>query len=174
MIKICVIPGSRADYGILKFLMRAIKRSSTLKLQLLVTGMHLSKLYGYTYKEIEEDGFKINIKIPSLSRDNDSLGVSKSVSKGILGFAEAYKKIKPDIVLALGDRYEIFAALIPTLFNYIPIIHIHGGEITDGSMDNATRNAGDMIDSLSLKYNRQRQAIITKELIEIISGAEAL
>ena len=115
--KICVITGTRAEYGLLRKLMLGIKENKKLRLSTIVTGMHLSKKFGLTYKEIIKDGFKINKKINlNLSSDTTN-GIIKSINKGTIGFANAYKRLKPDIILVLGDRYEIFAAVIAACFS---------------------------------------------------------
>jgi len=139
--KICVITGTRAEYGLLRKLMLGIKENKKLRLSTIVTGMHLSKKFGLTYKEIIKDGFKINKKINlNLSSDTTN-GIIKSINKGTIGFANAYKRLKPDIILVLGDRYEIFAAVIAACFSKIPVAHLHGGETTEGSIDEALRHS---------------------------------
>ena len=139
--KVCVITGTRAEYGLLKRLMFEIRKNKKLRLNTIVTGMHLSKKFGLTYKEIIKDGFKINKKINLNLRSDATDGIIKSINKGSLGFVKAYKKLKPDIILVLGDRYEIFAAVIAACFSKIPIAHLHGGEITEGSIDEALRHS---------------------------------
>ena len=139
--KICVITGTRAEYGLLRRLMFEIKKNKKFQLNTIVTGMHLSSKFGLTYKEIIKDGFKINKKINlNLNSDTPS-GIIKSINKGSLGFAKAYKKLKPDIILVLGDRFEIFAAAIAACFSKIPIAHLHGGETTEGSIDESLRHS---------------------------------
>jgi len=108
--KICVITGTRAEYGQLRWLMEGIQNSSELDLQVCVTGMHLSPEFGLTYREIETDGFPIDCKVEMLLSSDTSVGVSKSMGLGLIGFADAFHSLKPDLVLILGDRYEIFAA----------------------------------------------------------------
>ena len=139
--KICVITGSRAEYGILKNLIFEIKKSKKLKLQLLATGMHLSARHGLTYKEIIQDGIKINKKIKILSDSDTSKAISNSISIGIKKFAQAYNLIKPDLVLILGDRFEIFSGAIAAMSARLPIGHIHGGETTEGAIDEAIRHS---------------------------------
>ena len=141
MKKICVITGSRADYGLLSRVMRLIKEDVDLQLQVIVTNMHLSVEHGETYKEIEADGFVIDKKIPILSSSDTANAVTKSVGTGIIGFADAHEELQPDMVMVLGDRYEILAAVSAALFFKIPVIHLHGGEITEGAYDNAIRHA---------------------------------
>jgi GDP/UDP-N,N'-diacetylbacillosamine 2-epimerase (hydrolysing) len=139
--KICIITGSRAEYGLLSFLMKEINGSHKLTLQIIATGSHLSSEFGLTYKNIEEDGFVINEKIEMLVSSDTSIGVSKSVGLGIIGFADVFEKLKPDIVVILGDRFEIFAAAQAALIARIPLAHLHGGETTEGAIDEAFRHS---------------------------------
>ena len=141
MKKICVITGSRAEYGLLSRVMKLIRDDSDLLLQIIATNMHLSDKYGDTYKEIETDGFNIDRKIPILSSFDTKNSTSKSVGTAIMGFADSYEDLKPDIIMVLGDRYEIFSAVSAAVLYKIPVIHIHGGEITEGSYDNTFRHA---------------------------------
>ncbi len=137
--KICVVTGSRAEYGLLYWLIKEIETVNDLKLQLIVTGMHLSPNFGLTYKIIEED-FKIDKKIDMNLYSDNSIGISKSMGIAQTSLVKAYKKLKPDIVVVLGDRYEIFSAASAAMISNIPIAHIHGGEITEGSWDNSIRH----------------------------------
>ncbi|MGA0082516.1 MAG: UDP-N-acetylglucosamine 2-epimerase [Candidatus Nanopelagicales bacterium] len=139
--KICVITGSRAEYGLLRWVMQGIKDHPDLTLQLIVTGMHLSEDFGMTVDEIENDGFAINDKIEILSYTDSSLGISQSMADALLGFAEAFHRLKPDLVLLLGDRFEIFSAATSAHVARIPIAHIHGGESTEGVIDEAFRHS---------------------------------
>jgi len=139
--KICVITGSRAEYGLLRWVMQGIKDHPDLTLQLIVTGMHLSKDFGMTVDEIENDGFAINDKIEILSYTDNSLGISQSMADALLGFAEAFHRLKPDLVLVLGDRYEVFSAATSAHIARIPIAHIHGGESSEGTIDEAFRHS---------------------------------
>jgi len=141
MRKICVVTGSRAEYGLLSGLMAAIKADKDLKLQVIATNMHLSPEFGLTYREIEKDGFTINKKVEMLLSSDTSNGTTKSVGLGVIGFADAYEDLKPDIIVVLGDRYEILAAVSAALFYKIPVAHIHGGEITEGAYDDCIRHA---------------------------------
>lgn len=140
MKKICVVTGTRAEYGLLYWLIKAIEQDDELELQLVVTGMHLSSEFGLTYKEIEKE-FKIDKKIEILLNDDTPVGISKSIGLALAGFAEAYEKLKPDIVVVLGDRYEIFAAASAATVARIPIAHLHGGESTEGAFDEAFRHS---------------------------------
>ena len=142
MRKLCVVTGTRAEYGLLSRLMRMIKDSDQTQLQIIATNMHLSPKYGNTYQEIEKDGFTIDKKIPILEEGKDDANATlKSMAKALAGFADAYDELKPDIVVVLGDRYEILAAATAALIERIPIAHIHGGEITEGAYDDAIRHS---------------------------------
>ncbi len=138
--KICVITGTRAEYGLLYWLMKEIEEDSNLELQLIVTGMHLSPEFGLTYKEIEKD-FKIDKKIEMLLSSDTAIGVSKSMGLAQISFAEAYEELKPDILVVLGDRYEIFSAVASAMIARIPIAHLHGGETTEGAFDESIRHS---------------------------------
>lgn len=138
--KICVITGTRAEYGLLYWLMKEIEQDESLELQLIVTGMHLSSEFGLTYKEIEKD-FKIDKKIEMLLSSDTSIGISKSMGLAQISFGEAYNELKPDMVLVLGDRYEIFSAVSSAMIARIPIAHLHGGESTEGAIDEAIRHS---------------------------------
>ena len=137
MIKICVVTGSRAEYGLLSRLMQMIQEDSGLKLQVIATNMHLSPEFGLTYQEIEKDGFFINKKVEMLLSSDTANGTAKSVGLATIGFADAYEDLKPDLLLVLGDRYEILSAVTTALFYKIPVAHLHGGEITEGAYDDA-------------------------------------
>lgn len=143
MRKICVVTGTRAEYGLLSRLMRMIKDSRNTQLQVIATNMHLSPKYGNTFQEIEEDGFTIDYKIPIIDDNDEDNAVStvKSMAKALSGFADAYNSLKPDLVVVLGDRYEILAATEAALIERIPIAHIHGGEVTEGAFDDAIRHS---------------------------------
>ena len=139
--KVCVITGCRADYGILKKLIGKIRQHPKLKLQLIATGTHLSKKYGYTVSEIYQDGFKLDKTIKIISKKNNSLNLLNSSSKALRGYANSFKELKPDLVLLLGDRYEIFCAAYASVIFGIPIAHLHGGEITQNSYDDFFRHS---------------------------------
>ena len=139
--KICVVTGTRAEYGLLYWLMKEIHADPDLELQLIVTGMHLSPEFGLTYKEIEKDGFFIDKKIEMLLSSDTSIGISKSMGMAQISFAEAYDELKPDIIVVLGDRYEIFSAATAAMIARLPIAHIHGGETTEGAFDEAIRHS---------------------------------
>ena len=139
--KICVVTGSRAEYGILKNLIFEIKKSKKLKLQLLVTGMHLTAQHGLTYKEIIQDGLKITKKLKISSNFDTSTAISTAISNGVKKFSKTFYSIKPDLVLILGDRFEVFSAAIAAMSERLPIGHIHGGETTEGAIDEAMRHS---------------------------------
>ena len=141
MKKICVISGSRAEYGLLRPLMKAIQGSSKLKLQLIVTGMHLSPEFGLTYKKIEKNNFHIDKKIEMVVSADTPSAIAKSTGLGVIGFADAFSELQPDMLLLLGDRYEILAASFSGMVARIPIAHIHGGETTQGAFDESIRHA---------------------------------
>jgi len=138
--KICVVTGTRAEYGLLFWLMKEIEADSNLELQIIVTGMHLSPEFGLTYKEIEKD-FTITKKIEMLLSSDTSIGISKSMGLAQISFAEAYEELKPDIVVVLGDRYEIFSTVSAAMIARIPIAHLHGGETTEGAFDESIRHS---------------------------------
>lgn len=138
--KLCVVTGTRAEYGLLYWLMKEIQSDSALELQLIVTGMHLSPEFGLTYREIEKE-FRINKKIEILLSSDTPVSISKSMGLAQIGFAEAYDELKPDLIILLGDRYEIFAAASAAMIARIPIAHLHGGETTEGAFDEAMRHS---------------------------------
>ncbi|WP_460241834.1 UDP-N-acetylglucosamine 2-epimerase [Aurantivibrio infirmus] len=139
--KLCVVTGTRSEYGLLKGLMERIQSSPKFELQLVVTAMHLSPEFGLTYKEIEKDGFIINEKIEMLLSGDTAVSVTKSVGLGVIGFADAYQRLQPDLLVILGDRFEALAAAQAAMLARIPIAHIHGGEITEGAIDESIRHS---------------------------------
>lgn len=141
MKKICIVTGTRAEYGLLMPLLEQIKQAEDLELQLLVTGMHLSPEFGLTYKLIEADGYTINEKVDILLSSDTPVGISKSMGLGMIGFAESFDRLQPDMVVLLGDRYETFVAATAASVARIPIAHLHGGETTEGAFDEAFRHA---------------------------------
>lgn len=138
--KICVVTGSRAEYGLLYPLLKKIEACSDLQLSLIVCGAHLSQDFGYTYSEIEQDGFVADQKIDDFLPSDTATGVAKSIARGIDRFAEAFTAEKPDMVVLLGDRYEILAAGIAAMIACLPIAHIGGGQLTEGAIDDAMRH----------------------------------
>ena len=143
MRNVCVITGTRAEYGLLSRLMRMIKDSQETRLQVIVTNMHLSSKFGNTYQEIEKDGFTIDCKVPIIDENgsNDSFSTVLEMSRGLKGYAEAYQQLHPDILLILGDRYEMLVAATAALIMRIPIAHISGGAISEGAFDDAIRHS---------------------------------
>ena len=143
MRKICVVTGTRAEYGLMSRLIRMINDSDTTKLQLIATNMHLSSRYGNTYKEILADGINIDKQVPIIDEraGDNATETLFSMSRALQGFAKAYAELQPDMVLLLGDRYEILAAATAAMIERIPIAHIHGGEITEGAYDDAIRHS---------------------------------
>ena len=139
--KVCVVTGTRAEYGLLKRLIRELKNNNKLELQLVVTGMHLSPEFGNTVIDIVEDGHKFDKMIEVLLSSDSPVGISKSIGLGVIGFADALEELKPDILVLLGDRYEILAAATAAMVARIPIAHIHGGETTEGLIDEAIRHS---------------------------------
>lgn len=139
--KICVITGTRAEYGLLRWVMQGIKDDPELTLQIIATGMHLSPEFGLTYREIEKDGFQIDRKVEMLTSSDTSVGIAKSMGLGLIGFADALNELQPDLIVVLGDRFEIFAAVAAALVARIPVAHLHGGETTEGAFDEALRHS---------------------------------
>ena len=141
MRKICFVTGSRAEYGLLSGLMKAVKNDPELQLQIIATNMHLSPEFGLTYREIEKDGFTINKKVEMLLSSDTAVGTTKSVGLGMISFADVFEDLNPDLIVILGDRYEMVGVVAAALFHKIPIAHIHGGEITEGAYDDCVRHA---------------------------------
>jgi|TARA_Y100000031_G_scaffold91817_1_gene100857 GDP/UDP-N,N'-diacetylbacillosamine 2-epimerase (hydrolysing) len=139
--KICVVTGSRAEFGLLTPLMEEFRHDIDILLQLIVTGMHLSSDYGSTYKEIEKENFEINEKIDISLTSDTAVGISKSTGLSIEGFARAYERLKPDIVVLLGDRFEILGAACAACICKVPIAHVNGGEVTRGAFDDCFRHS---------------------------------
>ncbi|MDR1481060.1 MAG: UDP-N-acetylglucosamine 2-epimerase [Synergistaceae bacterium] len=141
MKKICVVTGTRAEYGILYWLLKELSGRKDVKLQIVATGAHLSPEFGLTYRIIEEDGFTIDAKVEMLLSADTASGVTKSAGLALIGFSDAYERLRPDLVIVLGDRYEILAAAIAAYFAGIPTAHIGGGETTEGAIDEAIRHS---------------------------------
>lgn len=141
MRKVCVITGTRAEYGQLRWVMEGIRETPGLELQLIATGMHLSPEFGLTYREIESDGFRIDRKVEMLLGSDSATALAKSMGLGMIGFADALQQLQPDLVLVLGDRFEIFSAVAAAMVARIPVAHLHGGETTEGVFDEAIRHS---------------------------------
>ena len=139
--KICFVTGNRAEYGLLRFLMALVKMDPDLVLQIVVTGMHLSAEFGHTYSSIEEDGFLIDRKLEILLSSDSEVGITKSMGLGLIGFADIFSELHPDLIVVLGDRFEILSAAMAALLSRIPVAHLHGGEATEGLIDEAIRHS---------------------------------
>lgn len=159
--KICVITGSRAEYGLLYWLLKEIQADTELELQLIATGMHLSPEFGLTWQQIAADGFNIDRKVEMLLSSDTPVGISKAMGLGLIGFADALAELNPDIAVILGDRFEIFAAAQAAMNLRIPLAHIHGGELTEGAVDDAIRHALTKLSHLHFTANEiYRQRVI--------------
>jgi len=157
--KVCVVTGTRAEYGLLYPILKKIQNSSVLELQLIATTMHLSSEFGNTYKQLEEDGFKINEKIENLLSSDTKSAVAKSTGLATILLSDAFERLQPDVVLILGDRFETHAAATTAMLMNIPIAHIHGGEITEGAVDEQMRHSITKMSYLhftSTEHYRQR------------------
>ena len=141
MKRIGIMTGTRAEYGLLKPLMQEINKDNDLELYLIVSGMHLSPEFGMTYQEIEEDGFEINAKVEMLLSSDSPAGISKSIGLGVIGFADEFQRADLDMLILLGDRYEALSAAICAMVMRIPIAHLHGGELTEGAIDEGIRHS---------------------------------
>ncbi|MEK5334324.1 UDP-N-acetylglucosamine 2-epimerase [Lysinibacillus sp. FSL W8-0992] len=151
--KICIVTGTRAEYGLLTNLMKQIQGEEGFQLQLVVTGMHLSPEFGSTYKQIELDGFRIDEKVEMLLSSDTASGVVKSMGLAMIGFADVFERLMPDLIVVLGDRFEILAVAQTALVMNIPIAHISGGEITEGAIDDSIRHAITKLSSLHFPAN---------------------
>lgn len=141
MKKVCIITGTRAEYGLLKPVIDRIHLNDHLDLQIITTGMHLSPEFGLTYKEIEQDGYRIDEKIEILLSSDTSIGITKTMGLAMISFSECFSRLKPDIIIVLGDRFEIFSAVSAAMIARIPVAHLHGGEATEGVIDEAIRHS---------------------------------
>ena len=155
--RICVVTGSRADYGLLYPVMKALQAAEDFQLQLVVTGMHLSPEFGLTYHQIEADGFAIDARVDLLVSSDSAVANSKSVGLGLIGFADTFTRLQPDLVLLLGDRYEIFSAAQAALFARIPLAHIAGGDTTEGAYDEAIRHSISKMAHIHLVTNSEAE-----------------
>jgi GDP/UDP-N,N'-diacetylbacillosamine 2-epimerase (hydrolysing) len=139
--RVCVVTTSRADYGLLRGLMTAIRDDPEMELQVVATGMHLAPEFGLTYREIEGDGLRIDRKVDMLLSADSDCAVTKSIGLGLIAFSETYVGLRPDVVVLLGDRFELLSAAIAALIEKIPIAHLHGGETSQGAVDEAVRHS---------------------------------
>lgn len=141
MRRVCVVTGSRADYGLLRWLMQDVADDPGLVLQVVATGSHLSPAFGLTRREIEADGFVLNAAVDLAQEGDSRLAVAQATGRAVVGIAEALERLAPDLVVLLGDRFEIFAAAQAAYLLQVPIAHLHGGELTEGALDDALRHA---------------------------------
>ena len=141
MKNICVVTGTRAEFGLLRQLMELLENSIEFNLQIVATGTHLSTEFGFTIEEVSSTGFTITKQVEMLLSSDTPTGITKSLGLGVIGFADALNDLNPDLLIILGDRYEGIAAALAGLISRIPIAHIHGGEITEGSIDDAIRHS---------------------------------
>jgi UDP-N-acetylglucosamine 2-epimerase (non-hydrolysing)/GDP/UDP-N,N'-diacetylbacillosamine 2-epimerase (hydrolysing) len=139
--KICFVTGSRADFGLLVWPMRAVQQTPGLKLQLIATGMHLSPEFGYTIDHVRDEGFSVDETIETLLSSDSGVGIAKAVGLGVIGFADAFARLQPDLVVVLGDRYETFAAAQAAMYMRLPMAHLFGGDVTEGAIDESIRHA---------------------------------
>lgn len=161
MTKICVVTATRAEYGLLRPLMNLIEASDQFRLQVLVTGAHLSPEFGLTYQNIEKDGFEITEKVSMLLSSDTDNAIVKSMGLGMIGYADAFSRIEPHAIVLLGDRYEMLAVAAAASIYKIPIIHLHGGEITEGAYDDAIRHAISKLSHLHFtSTERYRERVI--------------
>ncbi len=176
--KICVVTGTRAEYGLLSGIIKKIQDDVDLQLQLLVTGSHLSPEFGMTSNEIERDGYHIDEKVEMLLSGDSAVSIVKSLGLGTIGYAEAYDRLKPDMVLLLGDRYEILGASQAAMLMSIPIAHIHGGEITEGAFDDSIRHCISKMAHLHFvtheKFAKRLQQLGEKAESIVVSGAPGI
>ena len=176
MKKIAVFTGTRAEYGLLYWLLREIKASDRLELQLLVSGLHLSPEYGETWKQIQAEGFHFDARVEMLLSSDTAVGVVKSMGLGIIGFADAFDRLRPDLLLVLGDRFEALAAVEAAMIMRIPVAHLHGGELTEGAYDDAIRHAITKMASLHFTAAEpyRRRVIQMGEAPELVFNVGAL
>ena len=146
--KVCIVTASRSEYGLLRWLIDEVNNDHQLCLQLIVTGTHLSPEFGLTYTEIEKDGYEINEKVDMQISSSDQSGIVKSMGICSIGFSDVFDRLKPDVVIVLGDRYELLPICGAALLMKIPIAHISGGDITEGAIDDQVRNAVTMMATL--------------------------
>lgn len=139
--RICIVTGTRAEYGLLRGLIRRIQAADDLELQVIVTGMHLSPEFGLTYREIEADDVPIHERVEMLLSADTATGIGKSIGLATIGMTDALARLKPHLLVLLGDRFEVLAAATAALVSNVPIVHLHGGETTEGAFDEAIRHA---------------------------------
>jgi len=173
-----VVTVGRSDFGIYRPILEAIREDAELELRLIVSGMHLSPHYGFTVEQIETEGYKVDERVEMLLSADSPEGVAKSIGLGTMGFAQVYAHSRPDILLVLGDRFEMHAAALAALPFNIPVAHIHGGELTEGAMDESLRHAITKLSHLhftSTKEYAQRVVQLGEEPWRVtVSGAPSL
>jgi UDP-hydrolysing UDP-N-acetyl-D-glucosamine 2-epimerase len=161
MIKVVVFTGTRAEYGLLYWLMKDLNSDEICHLDLLVSGTHLSPEFGYTIKQIEDDGFDVSERVDMLVSSDSAVGTVKSIGLGVIGFSDSLARLDPDVIIILGDRFEALAAAQTALILRIPIVHLHGGEITEGAYDDSIRHAITKLSFLHGTSNEEhRQRVI--------------
>jgi len=153
--KICVVTGTRAEYGLLLPLLQALKVDTAFELQLIATAAHLSPEFGLTYRIIEEDGFAVDAKVEMLLSSDTPVGIAKSIGLGTIGFADAFDRLRPDLLVLLGDRFEMLAAAQAALVARLPIAHIGGGDTTEGAFDEAIRHSITKMSHLHFVTNQE-------------------
>jgi UDP-hydrolysing UDP-N-acetyl-D-glucosamine 2-epimerase len=178
---IAVVTGSRADYGLLLWPIKRIRAEPSLKLSVIATGMHLAPEFGMTVDQIVADGIEVALRIETLGKGDDATAMAEAIGKGVAGFAHAFDQLRPDLVLLLGDRYEIFAAAQAAFVKKIPIAHLCGGDVTDGALDDAFRHSISKMASLHFPTNadaarRLRQLGEAEERIHAVgsTGIDAI
>lgn len=139
--KVCVVTGTRAEFGLLRWLMNDLAATEAIELQIIATGTHLSPEFGMTISEVESTGFTVNEKIEMLLSADTGTAIAKSTGLGMIGFSDAYARLRPDLVVVLGDRFEIFAAAATAMLMGLPVAHLNGGEATEGAFDEALRHS---------------------------------
>jgi len=160
--KICFFTGTRADYGLLRPLITTAKEKENFIVQIVASGMHLSPEFGMTYKEIEKDGFLIDEKIEILLSSDTYSGMAKSIGLGIISYTDAIQRLKPDIVVILGDRFEALAFAITAYTLRIPIAHLYGGETTEGSLDDGYRRAISQLSDIDFTSTEKYREVLIK------------
>ena len=175
---VAVVSAARSDFGIYLPLIRKIENDASLTLRLIVTGMHLSPAFGLTFNMIEAAGFKIDERVEMLVSSDSPEAISKSIGLGIIGFAQIYSRSCPDILVVLGDRFEMYAAALAALPFKIPLAHIHGGELTAGAIDDALRHSLSKISHLHFvatqEYAQRVMQLGEEPWRILISGAPSL
>ena len=161
MRRIAVFTGTRAEYGLLYWLMKEIAAAPDLELKTVVSGAHLSPEFGLTYRQIEQDGFQIDERVEMLLSSDTAVGVIKSMGLALIGMADVLARLTPDVLVILGDRYEALAMAQAAMIMRIPVAHLHGGEITEGAYDDAIRHAITKLSYLHFTANdAYRQRVI--------------